>query len=306
MADPTTARPGRPPVPDVVRAALWMLAFAATYAGTGTLVRMSSHDLHPFEITFFRNLFGILLMLPLFLRAGRDTLRTGRFKLHLFRSTIGLAAMLCTFAAMSLIPLAEATALTFTAPLFATIGAALVLGEKVRARRWTATIIGFVGTLIILRPGTAAISPYASVALAAAFFMAISMLTVKSLSRTETATTMVLIMIMIQTPASLIPALFVWRWPAPETWALLVVLGIVATAGQLLMARAFGSADASVVLPFDFFRLVFISIAGFTFFDERPDLWTWIGAAVIFSSSLYIAHRESQLGRQPRPEPPVT
>lgn len=305
MADSPIASTGRPPLPDVVRAALWMTAFAATYAGTGTLVRLCSHDLHPFEITFFRNLFGIGLMAPLFLRAGPGALRTGRFKLHLFRATVGLIAMLCTFAAMSLIPLAEATALTFTAPLFATIGAAVVLRETVRLRRWTATVVGFIGMLIILRPGTAAISPYASVALAAAFFMAISMLTVKSLSRTETATTMVLIMILIQTPASLVPALFVWHWPAPGTWALLVVLGIVATAGQLLMVRAFSSADASVVLPFDFFRLIFISIAGFVFFEERPDVWTWVGAAVIFSSSLYIAHRESRHGGPARPETPA-
>lgn len=301
MAESATETAGRPPLSGALQAALWMLAFSATFAVTGTLVRLSAQNLHPFEITFFRNLFGILVMAPLFMRAGRSALRTERIGLHLFRSGVGLLAMFCMFAAMSLMPLAEATALTFTTPLFATIGAALVLRETVRARRWTATAIGFVGALIILRPGVAAVSPVALVALASALLVSISMLAVKSLSRTETATTMVLFMVVIQTPLSLVPALFVWEWPDARTWVLLVALGVVATAGQLMMARAFACAEASVVLPFDFFRLIFIAVAAFAFFGEVPDLWTWVGAAVIFTSTVYIAHRESRLGARPPP-----
>ena len=281
-----------------------MIGAGANFAIMIVIVRHVSAEQHPFEIAFFRNMFGLAFMLPWIMRTGWKGLRTKRFRLHLFRALIGLSAMLCFFTAISLIPVAEVTALTFTAPLFATVGAVLVFGEKVRLRRWTATAIGFVGALVILRPGSAMLTPAALTALASAAFMAVAILSVKALSRTENPNAIVLYMGLLLTPLSLVGALFVWTTPAPETWPWLVVMGLTATLGQLLMTRAFATAEASAVLPFDFARLIFVAIFGFLLFGERPDLWTWIGAAVIIAATVYIAHREARLGKGAPPPAP--
>ncbi len=291
-------------LPGTSRGAIFMFASAAGFAVMMAIVRYASRELHPFELAFFRNLFGAVFMLPWIVRVGRESLTTGRLGMHALRSLIGLAAMLTFFTALSLLPLAEVTALTFTTPLFTTIGAALILRETVKARRWTATLVGLIGALIILRPGVEALRPEAFVALAAAALMACAFLTVKSLARTEHPNTIVLLMGLLMTPMSLVPALFVWKAPDPHVWAWLVGMGLAATVGQVFLTRAFAAADASAVLPFDFSRLVFVAILGYLFFGERPDVWTWIGAGVIVASSAYIAHREAALGRQSAPPHP--
>ncbi len=281
-----------------IRAALWMLGFTLTFAIMGALVRILARNLDPLEIAFFRNLFGVIVIAPLLFRVGlRAAVRTARPRLHLARSVIALIAMYCLFIAFARLPIADATALTFTSPLFATLGAALVLGEVVRRRRWTAMAVGFLGVLIVLRPGAAAIQPASLIALGAAMFMATSMLIAKTLTRSESPTTMVLYMMLIMTPLSLLPALFVWQWPAPAAWPLLAAAGIAGTVGQFMLARAFKAAEASAVMPFDFARLVFAAALGYLVFGEAPDAWTWVGGAVILASTVYIAHRESALGR---------
>lgn len=274
-----------------------MLGFGLFFALTSLCVRHLSETLPPIQIAFFRNVLGLILIVPLLLKDGTRLLKTSRPGMHLLRSTSGLIAMYAMFTAISLLPLAESTALTFTSPLFATMGAALFLGEVVGKRRWSATVVGFLGAMIILRPGIAAISPAALIALVAAVFIASSMLMVKSLSRTENPTTIVFYMTSIMAVMSLPAALYIWVPPTPESWPWLIALGLIATSSQLMMARAFRAAEASVVLPFDFSRLIFASIVGYLYFGEIPDLWTWVGAGVIFASTLYIAQREARLGK---------
>ncbi len=281
-------------MPAATRAGLWMVGFCASFAGLTAIIRHVSGELHPVEIAFFRNAFGLLFILPWLARAGLGSLRTRRLGLHALRAGTGTLAMIFLFTALAWMPLAEATALTFTAPLFATAGAALVLGERVRLRRWSATLVGFAGTLVILRPGAEAVTPAAAAALAASAFIAASMLAVKALSRTEHPNAIVLYMGLLMTPLSLVPALFVWTWPEPATWGWLALLGLVAMVGQLMMARAFAAADASAVLPFDFARLVFVALFGFALFGERPDAWTWVGAGIIVAATVYIARREAR------------
>ncbi len=305
MIDPPSAAAPATRFSGFVRGALCMVGAAAAFAVLIVIVRHLATDQHPFQLAFFRNLFGTVFMIPWLIGVGRKGLKTDRFGLHLLRAAIGLAAMLCFFSAIALLPVAEVTALTFTAPLFATVGAALVLGESVRMRRWTAAAVGFAGALIILRPGAAAVSAAALIALASAAFMAAAILVVKVLARTENPNAIVLFMGLLLTPLSLIPALFVWSPPPAASWPWLVLMGLAATVGQVLMTRAFAAADASAVLPFDFARLVFVAALGFALFDERPDLWTWFGAAVIVAATVYIARREAQLGRQPLPLPPA-
>jgi drug/metabolite transporter (DMT)-like permease len=274
------------------------MVFAAfSFAAMTTLIRKLSNDMHPFELAFFRSLFGLLVMLPWFLRAGFGALKTGRLGLHGFRALVGLVSMLLWFLALSLMPIAEATALNFTAPLFATIGAAVFLGEKVKARRWGATVAGFIGALIIVRPEGFDLGFATTLVLVASACMSMAVLSVKSLSRTESSNTIVLYMGLIMTPMSLIPALLYWTAPQPTDYLWFVAIGLFATIGQISMAKAFASADISAVLPFDFSRLLFVAAFGFLLFGEAPDMWTWVGAAIIFSATLYTAHRESRAAR---------
>ncbi len=177
---PAAVRAG---IPNPVRGALWILLSCACFSSIAALIRHASTELHPFEIVFFRNLFGLMFMVPWFLTRGRASLRTGRPLVHGFRALSGVGAMLCWFTAVTLMPLAEATALAFVAPLFATAGAAAFLGEQVGVRRWAAIIVGFVGTLVILRPGAGVIVLPALLVLLGACFTATTMLLVKTLSR---------------------------------------------------------------------------------------------------------------------------
>ncbi len=275
-----------------------MTAAALCFSVMNVFVRLAAEELHPMEVAFFRNFFALLFMLPWLARAGFGALRTKRIKLHLLRALFALATMITWFSALALLPLGEAVALNFTVPLFATAGAALVLGEVVRARRWTAAVVGFVGTLIILRPGFAEMTPAMALPILAAVSMACASLTVKSLSRTERPSTIVLYMTLFLTPLSLIPALFVWQWPSLETLGFLIGLGGTGTAAHLLMTIAFSKADASAVVPFDYARLPFVAVIAFFLFGEVPDLWTWLGAAVIAASAIYIAHREARVAKQ--------
>lgn len=281
--------------PAIVRGGLLMLAAAFFFSCMSALIRLAAAELHPFQIAFFRNLFGLMFMLPWLLRHGRGGLRTERMGLYWLRAFLGVTAMFAFFWTLTVLPLAEAVSLSFTAPLFVTVGAALVLRERVRMRRWTATLIGFAGTLIILRPGAESITLPAMVALGAAAAMAASVLIIKSLSGTEPHQAIVTYMVLLMTPLSLLPALAFWGWPSMTVWLLLLALGGCGTAGHLLFTQAMQSADASLVMPLDFFRLPIVAALGYLLFDQTVDAWTWVGAVVIFSSGVYIAHREARL-----------
>ena len=285
-------------IPAPVQGALLMTGAAFCFSVMNVLIRLAAVEIEPFQIAFFRNLFALLFVLPFVVRAGGPGLRTGRLGLHCVRAAIGLGAMLCWFTSVARLPLAEAVALNFTVPLFATAGAAIILGEIVRARRWSATVVGFLGVLIILRPGFTEITPVMSLPIIAAAFMAISVLLVKTLSRSESAASIVLYMNLILTPLSLGPAQLVWRWPSLTVLGILAVIGAMAAVAHLLLTQAFAKADASAVTPFDYARLPFVAVIAFFVFGETPDVWTWVGAAVIAASAVYIARRESQVAQE--------
>jgi drug/metabolite transporter (DMT)-like permease len=281
-----------------IRGALWILFSCACFSGIAALIRHVSTGLHPFEIVFFRNLFGLLFMVPWFLTRGRASLRTGRPLVHGFRALSGVGAMLCWFTAVTLMPLAEAVALSFVAPLFATAGAAAFLGEQVDVRRWAAIVVGFVGALVILRPGAGVIVLPALLVLLGACFTATTMLLVKTLSRQDPPGTIVLYMGLLITPISVVPAVFVWETPSAEELAWLVAIGLLGTIGHIALARAFAVAEATAVMPVNFSRLIFAALLGYVVFGERPDAWTWVGAGVIFSATVFTAHREARLAKR--------
>ena len=280
-------------LPGRLRGALWMVLAGVFFTILSIMIRMASREVHILEVVFFRYFINLIIMLPWLLRIGYRGLKTNNLKFYVARSSCSFMGALCWFAAMALMPLAEATALGFTTPLFATLGAVLFLSETVRARRWVALFIGFMGTLIILRPGFSVITAPALFAVFGALFIAGSALFVKVLSRTDSPNTIVLYTGILATPISLIPAAFVWVWPSFEGWLWLVGVGAMATFGHLAYTRAFAVADTSAVLPFDYIRLIFVAIAAFILFGEVPDIWTWIGGCVIGSATIYIAHRES-------------
>jgi len=284
-------------IPAPVRGAALMLFACLCFAGMTGLVRLGTGELHPFQVAFLRIFFGLVCMLPWIVRAGRDGLRTTRLGLYGLRGLTGLIAMLMWFTAIATLPLGEATALSFTAPLFATVLAAVVLHEVVRARRWTATIVGFAGAMIILRPGAEAIAPAALLALGSAVFMAASVTVIKALSRTEPTHLIVAYMAIMLTPLALVPALFVWQWPTLAGWLIGAGMGVLGTMAHLAFTAALKQGDASAVLPFDFARLPFVAAIGYFAFGEVLDGWTLVGAGVIGAAAVYITQRETRVAR---------
>jgi len=276
----------------LVRAALLMLLGSSCVAVQLSAIRIASATLHPFEIALFRNLVGFLVILPFLGRLGLHTLRT-RQPWHLALTSVGLlVSMVLFFMAVAELPLAEVMALSFTKPLFATLGAAVLLHEAVRARRWVAVLVGFLGVMIVLRPGTEAVSPYAAMILFSALVLAGVTLLIKRLTATESATTIVLYQAVFMTAMSVPLALLYWRTPGLAELPFLVVIGTLGTISWLCMTRAFALVDASVVLPFEFARLPLTALAAYLLFAEVPTVWTWLGGAVIFGSTAYITHRE--------------
>ncbi len=290
---------------DLRRAMLLMLASTVMFGSMAVTIRLASAQLHPFEIAFFRNLFGLVFALPLLLRHGPGLLRTSRFSLYFARCAIGIASMLCGFWAIVNLPLAEAVSISYATPLFVTIGAVLVLGEVVRIRRWTAVLVGFIGVLLIVRPGAASFSVHTLAALAAAALSGCVAISIKFLSRTEKPDAIVLYTTLLWVPMSLLPALFVWVWPQGVIWLWIVLAGFFGTAGHMLWTRALKLGDASLLTPISFVQVLVVGLYGWLLFGEVIDRWTAFGAAIILGSNYYIALREAKLARQTVTDPDI-
>lgn len=277
---------------------LLMLCSSVFFGCMAIAIRYASAELHPFEIAFFRNLFGLLFALPLLIRAGPGLLRTDKLPLYLLRCGIGIVSMLAGFWSIANLPLAQAVALSYSTPLFVTIGAVLVLHEVVRARRWTAVALGFLGVMIIVRPGTEGFTLGSLVAVSAALFSGMVAISIKFLSRTEHPDAIVVYTTLIWVPLSLVPALFVWEWPSAAGWGWVALAGFLGTSGHIFWTRAFRLGDASALTPLSFIQLPIVATLAWVLFDETPDRWTAVGAAVIFGSTAYIARREAILARR--------
>jgi drug/metabolite transporter (DMT)-like permease len=273
---------------------LWMVLAAFFFAVSVGLVRHISEHINAFEQTFFRQFMGLLIILPFVWRNGLAGLRTRQIKTNLLRNIVGYAGISLSFYSVTLIPLAESLALQFTLPLFTIVFAMLILGERVGVHRWTATATGFLGALVILRPGLIEIDFGAVVALAAAAFLALSDTLVRQLSRTETTLMIVFYGYAIQTPIAFAVALHDWVTPSAADWPWLIALGLCSFIAQWGLSRAFVLAEASLVSPILFLRLPIVSVIGYVFFAQVPDIWTWVGALVIFASAYYAARREAR------------
>jgi drug/metabolite transporter (DMT)-like permease len=281
-----------------MRGILLMLAMTLFSASMNAAAKHISSGVHPFEVVFFRNLFAFLFVVPLLLRHGFAVYRTQRFGGHLSRASLNLVNMMLFFTAVSLTPLSELVALGFTAPIFATLLSLLILKEMVGIRRWSAIFVGFAGAMLVLRPGFDTITQGHLFTLLSASTWAGVLLIIKSLSRTESSATIIAYMVTLMTPFSLVPALFVWQWPTMAELGWLAFMGVAGAGAQYLLAQAMHEADLSVVMPFDFTKLIWISLIAFAFFGEVPAWTTWLGGGLIFASGIYIARREAMLRKE--------
>lgn len=281
-------------LPGNVRGALWLLAAGIFLSAMGVFIKMASAELHPFQVAFFRAFLGLCIVAPFALRHGLGTVRTSRPGLHLVRGLIGGVVMLCMFYSVANLPLADVTALSFTKPLFLIPLAVIFLGEKVRMRRTIATAVGFVGVIIMLRPG-GDIDPVAFVALFAAALIAGITIMMKILSRVDAPTTLVFWSSIILSLCTLGPALWFWKMPSLEVLLILLALAGCGTIGQTMLIRGYAAGEAMAVTPFDYARLIYSGIFGYLFFFEVPSVWTVVGALVIVASTLYIARREAKV-----------
>ena len=278
----------------------WMLLTGLLFIAVTGIVRHLGSDLPAVQAAFVRYAIGLGFMLPFLYRTLRTRLIPRRIGLHVLRGVVHGGGVILWFFAMARIPIAEVTAIGFTAPLFTTIGAVLFLGEKLRARRIAAVIAGFLGTVIILRPGIEAIHVGALAQLAAAPLFACSFVVAKKLTETESGSVIVAWLSVFVTLVLLPPALLVWRTPTMEELLWLTAVAACATAGHYTLTRAMRLAELTMLQPFMFLQLVWASLLGFAAFGEVPDVWTWVGGAVIVAAATYIAHREALARRAHR------
>ncbi len=286
------------PVATPLRAALLMLGSTLAFGLMAIAIRYATRYVPTQEVAFFRNAFGLLALLPMLVRPGSAPLRTQQLPRYFLRSAIGLASMLCAFWAIGHLPISQAISLSYSTPLFVTIAAVLWLGETVRLRRWAAVIIGFIGVLIIVRPGSTSFTPGTLVAVGAAVLSSLVAIQIKQLTRVDSADTVVFYTYVFWVPLSLVPALFVWVWPTGLAWVWLVATGVLGTLGQLLWTRALRLGEVSALTPISFMQLPLVSLLGWLLFNETLDRWTVIGAAIILGANAYIAHREAVLARR--------
>lgn len=282
-----------------------MLLSCVAFVGIWSLVRALSGSLHPFVIVFFRTLFAILAFLPIVARRGKSMFVTAHLPLHMMRGALSLVATLGVFYSVAHIPLEEAVAISYASPVFAAIGAIVLLKERVHWRRVTAIAVGLLGVLVVLRPGFREISPGVVAALIGAVAIAGSLVVIKRLTDSDQPETIALYALLFVLPGSLVAALPFWSWPDAPTLLVLMLIGGLVFVGHTALGFAFRHAEAMAVLPLDFTRLILASAVGVFALGEPVNGYVWLGAAVIMASTVYFSHREILAARLERSKSPT-
>jgi drug/metabolite transporter (DMT)-like permease len=273
--------------PSKPMAALWMAGWLSMMLVMAIAGREAAHELNVFQIMEMRSLAGFVLIAPIIYRAGGfSVLRTKRLPQHIARNLIHYAAQLAWFLALTLIPIGQVVAIEFTMPIWTAILAASLLSERITPWKIAAIGLGLVGVVVIVRPATGEVNPGQLIALGAAMGFGISMALVKSLTRTESAPSILFWMLVVQSVAGLVPTLLVWSWPSAEVWAWMGVIAVCGTFSHYCLASAMRYADATIVVPMDFLRVPLTATAGWLLYSERLDAWTVLGAALILFGNL--------------------
>jgi len=287
-----------------VRGALWMVASAITFTLMTSLVKFLGDDYSPALQTFYRQAAGLLVLLPLMIRNPNAAFRTTRPGILLFRAGAGTLGMVLAFWAYQEMPLAEANALSFTRTLWIVPLAIFVLGEKIGPWRMGATIVGFLGVLVMLQPSIAnAVGWPAAAALASAALFAMTVTGMKMMTKDHSVTVLTVWSAVLGFVLAAPLAALEWRWPNPLDLALLGAMGVLGLATQMAYIKGMSLGDAAAMAPIDYTRLVFAILFGLVLFQEVPNLVTMLGAVIVIGATLVITIREMQV--KERPPPPV-
>lgn len=278
------------------------LASVVLFSGMTVCVKFLGQAIPIGQTIFVRGLISAAVLALIAWRSGAlHLLKTDNWRSHALRSVSGTVSMFCLFAAVTMIPLADVTAITFTSPLFLTVLAMFFLGERIHRFRWTALAIGFLGVLIMIGPhvtfaeGT---SLGALVALGAAMFSAVAMIFLRRMSGDEHAITITFYFSLTFTVCAALTALQGWPSPTPTQWLFIVLAGLFGVFGQLLLSYSYRYAEASTIAPLDYTTLVWAVLLGYVFFDEIPLLSVWIGAPLVIGAGMIILWREYYLKKQ--------
>ena len=267
--------------------------------GTGTAaimvsgIKLLSQDLNPFMIAFYRCLFGVIIMLPFMIYNYPEAWKTHNIKLQFVRCAINVYSMISWFTAIGTLQLEKAAAIGFTTPLFTTILAIIFLGEVIRIQRITALIVGFIGILVVIRPGYIPFESGALWLLSAAITFSIVIIIVKKLTEKDSSLTTAFYQMAFMVPPTFFIALFFWESINISQILLFIFVAIAGFITQFSFAQCLKMAETTFIMPIQFTKLIWLSLIGYFFFMEVPDIWTWIGASIIFSSILFIAYREA-------------
>ena len=271
------------------------LAIGATLFGSsmGAGVKFLSDDLHPIIICFWRCLMGLILITPFVVRNNFKALETKNMRLQIFRAAINILSMICWFSAIGMMHFEKATALGFTTPLFTTVLAVIVLGEIIRFHRTAALFLGFIGIIIIIRPGYMPFEFGTLLMLIASFSFSFVLIFVKKLSATDSSITIIFYHLLYMTPAFFILSLFYWENINLNQLIIFTLMGASGLLSHWCLAQAFKMSDTTFVMPLQFTKLIWASLIGLFIFAEQPDIWTWVGGIIIFISVVYITYREA-------------
>ena len=272
-----------------------LLAIGATFFGSfmGACVKLLSDDLHPVIICFYRCLMGLIIITPFIIKNNFQALQTDNMRLQILRALINIISMICWFTAIGMMHLEKATALGFTTPLFTTVLAVIVLGEVIRFHRTAALLLGFIGILIIIRPGYMPFEFGTILMLIASFSFSFVLIFVKKLSATDSSLTIIFYHLIYMTPVFFILSLFYWENINLNQLIIFTLMGASGLLSHWCLAQAFKMSDTTFVMPLQFTKLIWASLIGLFIFAEQPDIWTWVGGVIIFISVVYITYREA-------------
>ena len=273
------------PRTDIRRGALLMVASALLFAAMAAMVSLAARELPNAPIVFFRHFIMLAFLLPWLVREGRGALATDDLRGHLVRGLAGVAAVACYFYAIARLRLADAVLLNQSMPLFIPLVERAWLGERIPGRLWGVLALGFAGLLLILRPGTGVFEPAALVGLASAVLASIAQVGIRRLTFTEPVTRIIFYFGLVASVVSLPPAVWWWTPPSARTWAILLVMGVFATVGQLTLTRAYVHAPAARVGPFLYAGPVFAGLLDWLIWGRLPDALFVAGALVVIASA---------------------
>ena len=275
------------------------LIITSVFFGTVMLsfLKIAQEDVNVYVAGFFRFFLGLVIILPYVVKNKNAVLKTTHLKQHFLRAILGLPAMLIYFSALVLLPIEKLTAISFVVPLIVTILAVFFLGEKIYIYRTLALILGFSGMLVIIRPGFVDISIGVYMVLFSALLWSINIIITKKISKDDSAITILAYQSIFMSLLSFFIVLFFWEMPSLKSFIYLILAAMCGTVLHLTLNHAFKLVDVSMTQPYSFLNLVFASIIGYFVFDEMPDLYTWIGALIIFTGVLIISYREMKLDK---------